>query len=237
MTTATDESALKRELALACRILAAQGQSDAVFGHVAARLPGWDRFWMKAGGIGLEEVREEDLVLVDFDGTVLAGERPRHAEYPIHAEILRARPDVLAVVHTHPRHAIALAARGSELLPVCHEGCFFWPPGVPVFSDFSDLVRTREQGEAVARSLGGARAVFLRNHGVVVVGATVPEACYLAIALERAAEVQLLAQPTAEAGLHHTAEEEALVKQQILTQEHLRPVFEYYARTLPAQRG
>ncbi len=235
--TVSGESGLKRDLALACRILAAQGQSDAVFGHVAARLPGWDRFWMKAGGIGLEEVQEADLVLVDFDGRVLAGEGPRHAEYPIHAEIMRARPEVVAVVHTHPRHCIALAARGAELLPVCHEGCFFWPPGVPVFSDFTDLVRTREQGEHVARSLGRARAVFLRDHGIVVVGASVPEACYLTIALERAAEIQLLAQPTAEAEFHHTTEEEALVKQQILTQEHLRPVFEYYARTLPAQPG
>jgi L-fuculose-phosphate aldolase len=150
---------------------------------------------------------------------------------------MRARPDVLAVVHTHPRHCIALAARGAELRPVCHEGCFFWPPGVPVFTEFADLVRTREQGEAVARSLGHARAVFMRNHGVVVVGATIPEACYLAIALERAAEIQLLAQPAAEAQFHHTAEEEALLKQQILTQQHLRPVFEYYARTLPPKRG
>jgi L-fuculose-phosphate aldolase len=235
--TVSDESGLKDDLTLACRILAAQGQSDAIFGHVAARLPGWDRFWMKPSGIGLEEVGERDLVLVDFDGRVLAGEGPRHAEYPIHAEVMRARPDVLAVVHTHPRHCIALAARGAELRPVCHEGCFFWPPGVPVFSEFTDLVRTREQGEAVARSLGHARAVFLRNHGVVVVGATVPEACYLAIALERAAEIQLLTQSAPEAEFHHTAEEEALLKQQILTQQHLRPVFEYYARTLPPERG
>lgn len=233
MSTASGESGLKRDLALACRILAAQGQGDAVFGHVSARLPGWDRFWMKAGGIGLEEVREADLLLVDFDGRVLEGDGPRHSEYPIHAEVMRARPEVLAVVHTHPRHCIALAARGAELRPVCHEGCFFWPPGVPVFGDFADLVRTREQGEQVARCLGGARAVFLLDHGVVVAGTSVPEACYLAIALERAAEIQLLAQPAPDAEFHHTTEEEARVKQQILTPEHLRPVFEYYARTLP----
>ena len=237
MTTASDESGLKRDLALACRILAAQGQSDAVLGHVSARLSGWDRFWMKASGIGLEEVREPDLILLDFGGAILEGDRPRHGEYPIHAEIMRARPEVLAVVHTHPRHCIALAARGAELRPVCHEGCFFWPPGVPVFREFTDLVRSREQGERVARSLGQARAVFLLDHGIVVVGASVPEACYLAIALERAAEIQLLAQPTAEAEFHHTAEDEARAKQQILTEEHLRSIFEYYARTLPPERG
>lgn len=225
-----DEVALRRDLALACRILAAEGQGDAIFGHVSGRLPGWDRFWMKPTAIGLEEVREEDLILLDFDGAILAGDRPRHEEYPIHAEIMRVRPDVLSVVHTHPRHSIALAARGAELRPVSHEGSYFWPPGVPLFDRFTDLVRTREQGAAVAGALGDRRAIFLRNHGIAVAGASVVEACCAAIMLERAAELQLLAQPTPDAPLLHTPEDEARRKQAIWFPERLRATFEYYGR-------
>ncbi len=226
------EPELKRDLVLACRILAAQGQGDGIFGHVSGRLPGWDRFWMKPTAIGLEEVDEDDLILLDFDGRILAGDRPRHEEYPIHAEIMRMRPDVLSVVHTHPRYSIALAARGAELRPVSHEGSYFWPPGVPIFDRFTDLVRTREQGAAVAAALGDRRAIFLRNHGIAVPGASIPEACYAAILLERAAEIQLIAQPTADAPLLHTPEDEARRKRAIFFAERIRVVFEYYTRRL-----
>src|SRR5437867_2163650 len=89
----TAESGLKRDLVLACHILAAHGQGDAIWGHVSARLPGWDRLWMKPHAMGIEEVQQDDLILIDFDGKVLAGDRPRHTEYPIHSEIMRARPE------------------------------------------------------------------------------------------------------------------------------------------------
>ncbi len=232
-----DEPALKRALVYACRILAMEGQGDNIFGHVTARLPGWERLWMKPAAMGLDEVTEDDLVLLDFDGNVLAGHRQRHEEFPIHAEIMRARPEVAAVVHTHPRYSVAFSARGGELRPVAHEGSFFWPPGVPVFDEFTDLVRTRAQGEAVARKLGTARAVFLRNHGIAVPGRTVVEACYASLMLERAAEMQLLAQPTAEAPLLHTPEDEAVQKQRIWYPERMQAVFDYYVRKLEGRTG
>ena len=188
---------------------------------------------MKPAGLGLDEVTPDDLILVDLDGQVLAGHHPRHEEYPIHSEVFRARSDVVCVIHTHPRFSIALAARGAPLLPVSHEGSFFWPPGVPVFDQFTDLVRTRQQGEAVAAALGSRRALFLRNHGIVVAGPSVPEACWAALALERAAEIQLLAQPSAETPILHTPEDEARQKQAIFFAERARSVFEYYARRLP----
>jgi L-fuculose-phosphate aldolase len=213
---------------------------DAIFGHLSGRLPGWERFWMKPAGIGLEEVHEEDLVLLDFEGRILAGQRPRHEEFPIHAEIMRTRPEVMAVVHTHPRHSVALSARGSELRPVGHEGSFFSPPGVPIFDQFTDLVRTREQGQAVAAALGECRAIFLRNHGIAVPGSSVAEACCAAIILERAAEVQLLAQPTADAPILYTPDDEARRKRAIWypeqdphLPERIRVLFDYYVRALP----
>jgi ribulose-5-phosphate 4-epimerase/fuculose-1-phosphate aldolase len=153
------EADLKRDLANSCRILAAQGQGDNIFGHVSARVPGSDRFWMKPAALGLEEINPDDLLLLDYDGQVVGGAhaRQRHEEFPIHAEVFRNRPDVMSVIHTHPKYSIAFAARGAPLRPVSHEGSLFWPPGVPIFDRFTDLVRTREQGRRV-----DSRSVLVR---------------------------------------------------------------------------
>jgi L-fuculose-phosphate aldolase len=228
--SSTDEDALKRDLINACRILAGEGQSDNIYGHVSARLPGAEMIWMKGSGVGLDEVREEHLVRMDLAGERREGWPRRHEEWPIHTELMRGRPAMGAVVHTHPRFGLAFAARGLELRPVSHEGAYFWPPGVPTFSQFTDLVRTPDQGAAVSRALGGARAVFLRNHGVAVVGPTVAEACYAAVLLERASEIQLLAQPAAGAPIHHTSEEEALRKKAMWYPGAVRAAFDYLAR-------
>ena len=229
-----DETALKRDIALACRILAAGGQGDSVYGHVTGRFAGWERMWMKPAEIGLDECRPEELILVDFDGKVLAGSRPRHDEFAIHSEIMRARPDVLSIVHTHPKFSIAFAARGLRLRPVSHEGSYFWPPDVPLFEEFTDLVRTREQGQRVARALGDRPALFLRNHGIAVCGADVAAATCAALMLERACEIQLLAQPADDTRFAHTTEEEAVAKRRIWREHGARVAFEHYARQLGA---
>lgn len=226
----SDESALKRDLVLACRILAAEGHADNIYGHVSARLPGAELIWMKGSGVGLDEVRDEHLVRMDLDGERRGGWQRRHEEFPIHTELMRARPEVTSVVHTHPKFSIACAARGLELRPVSHDGAYFWPPGVPTFSEFTDLVRTPAQGAAVSRALGGAKAIFLRNHGIAVVGPSVAEACYAALMLERAAELQLLAQPAAGAEFHHTSREEALRKKEMWYPGAVRASFDYLAR-------
>jgi L-fuculose-phosphate aldolase len=226
-----DEGALRRDLALACRILGANGHGDNIYGHVSARLDG-GRILMKAHHVGLEEVSEKDLLVLDLDGTVLAGAGKRHTEYPIHTEIMRARSDVTAVVHTHPIHSVAFAARGLRLRPVGHEASFFWPPEVPVFEEFTDLVRTREQGEAVARRLGDRPGMFLRNHGIAVAERSLQWATCAAILLEKAAQVQLLAQPTNDVSFVHTPEDEALLKRRIWFPESIDAMWRYYVRGL-----
>ena len=220
---------MKRDLVQACRILAAEGQADNIYGHVSARIAASDSIWIKGAGVGLDEVRQQHLARLDHGGRVLEGWPRRHEEFPIHTELMRARADVGAVVHTHPKFGIAFAARGLELRPVSHEGAYFWPPGVPVFSAFTDLVRTPAQGEAVARALGHARAIFLRNHGVAVVGPSVAEACIAALMLERAAELQLLASAGG-AHVHHTEEDEALRKKAIWYPGAIRASFDYLVR-------
>ena len=184
---------LRQKLALACRILAMEGHNDLTLGHVSARHPGTAVYWMKATGLGLEEVTPDDIVLLDLDGNKLWGQARPHNELPIHAEVYRARPDVMAVVHTHPVHATVFSAGDVPLRPITHEGILFYPD-VPRFTQTTDLILTREQGEGVARALGQGRAVLLRNHGIVAVGSSVEEACMVAIYLEKAARAQLLAQ-------------------------------------------
>ena len=229
----TSEADLKRDLAFACRILAAEGQGDNIFGHVSARAPGTDRFWMKPARLGLDEVQPDDLLLLDYAGEMLTGVHPRHEEFPIHAEVFRARPDVLCVIHTHPLYSIAFAARGGRLRPVSHEANFFWPHGVPVFDRFTDLVKTSEQGQMVAAALGQGTALFLRNHGIVVAHGSIEAATWAALSLERAAQVQLLAQPLPDAPLLDTPEEEMPRKKaSIWSAERARAVFDYYVRRL-----
>jgi L-fuculose-phosphate aldolase len=121
---------LRGRLAHACRILALAGQGDDIWGHATGRVPGTETFWMKPHKMGLEEVRPQDLLLVDLDGRVLRGTRPRHSEVFIHAEIFRARPDVGAVVHTHPVAPTVFASLGVPLRPITHEGSYFTPPDV-----------------------------------------------------------------------------------------------------------
>lgn len=181
---------LRRDLATCCRILWMEGHGDGYLGHVSARLDG-EEYLMKPSVLGIEEVRPEDLAVVDWQGRKVAGPYPLHGELPIHAEVYRARPDVGAVIHTHPLYATALAATGEGLVPINHDGAPFYP-GVPVFAD-PTLIVDAGQGRAMAEALGRGWALLLKCHGIVAVGRNLPEALFHARALERAAQVQLAA--------------------------------------------
>ncbi|HEY7125151.1 MAG TPA: class II aldolase/adducin family protein [Ktedonobacterales bacterium] len=228
----TESLELRRKLAYACRILAANGQNDTVYGHVSHRQAGEEGFWMKPAALGLDEIIPDTLIRLDLDGTLLEGELPRHVEYPIHAEIFRARPEVTCVIHTHPLSSIAFAATNQPLRAVSHEGAQFTPPDVPRFTQTSDLIVSRELGEAVAATLGTALACYLRNHGIVVAAATIEEAVVAAINLERASQVQLLA-VSAYHSFHWTADEESLRKRaRIYTPQAMQNVWNYYCRRI-----
>ena len=153
---------------------------------------GFDGMWLKAATWGLDEITPERVHLVSSGGEVLEGGGRRHSEYPIHAEVLAARPDVGGVVHVHSPYSVALAAASRELLPVSHAANYFAPYGVPRFTDTADLILTAPLGKAVASALGDARGVFLVNHGIVTVGVDVREATVAAILLEMACQQQLI---------------------------------------------
>jgi len=180
-------------VSLGCRVLGAEDQSDLVWGHLSVRDPSGRGVWMKSSGWGFEEITPERVVLVDPGGEVLAGNGRRHAEYPIHTEIMAARPDVNCVVHTHSASAVAFGATGRPLLPVSHEGTFFVPPDIARFTDTGDLVLTR----ALAGALGDRNAALMVNHGTVL--------------LDRACRTQL-AVLAAGAAERWSSDEEALAK-------------------------
>ena len=205
------------------------GQGDDVWGHATARVPGTNTFWMKPAGLGLEEIRADDLLLLDLDGKVLRGRLPRHSEVFIHSEVLRARPEVGGVVHTHPVPATVFSSLGVPLRPIMHEGTNFVPPDVPRFDETTDLIVTPQLGRAVARTLGDRPALFLVNHGIVTAGATIEEAAVNALLLDKIARAQLMV-PGGVPRLW-TSDDEALVKRKrIYSPEALASRWAYYQR-------
>lgn len=204
------EAELRQRLTNACKVLAMEGQGDAVWGHVTVRRPGEETFLMKPATLGIEEVKPADHIVVDLDGKVVRGKMPRHSEVFIHNEVMRARPDVCAVVHTHPIYATVFASLGVPLRPITHEGSNFAPGDVPRFTETTDLIVTPERGKAVARALGDRHALFLVSHGIVTCGATVEQAAIHALLLDIASRAQLMVP----GGLpkHWTSDGEAIVK-------------------------
>ena len=187
-------NSLKSLLADAGRVLAHEGQGDYVAGHVSLRLPHQpDRFLMKPAGIGLEEMTEDNVIIVDLDGNKVEGAAGRHNEVFIHSEVLRARPDCVAVVHTHAPYAVAFSSLGKPLQAVSNDGAFF-ANGLPVFDETTELIITKQRGAAVARKLGPHGALLLRNHGIVTAATSMEQAVWLALKLNQACHMQLMAE-------------------------------------------
>ena len=183
---------LREQVAWSCRILAMGGHGDYTLGHVSARAAGGQHILMKPNGLGLEEVRPGDLLALDLEGAKLSGAGPIHLEYVLHTEIYKARPDVGAVVHTHPPYATAFGATDATLELLNHDAVLF-REGLAYFDDTAELIVRPEQGAAVAAALGDKRVLVMRGHGLIVTGETVPWATYAALTLERVLQIQSIA--------------------------------------------
>ncbi len=203
-----------------CRVLGTQDVGDPVWGHVSLRDPDGRGAWMKAGPFGFDEVTDEDVVLVDFEGNILAGNHRVPLEYPLHTEILRARPDLNSVVHAHPPYSIAFGATGQQL-QVFSNAAGPFATGVPRYTRAVGLIDTAELGLELAERLGSARAALMAGHGVVTAGSSVGTAVTTALLLERACHLHLtlmaaggLDPALAEPGnrYKHTASEQYLLR-------------------------
>ena len=227
-------SELREQIALGCRILGLEDQGDFVWGHVSARDPDGRGVWMKASTYGFEEIGRDEVILVSWDGDVLEGNARRHAEYPIHTELMRARDDVHAVVHTHAPWAVAFASTGQPLRPVSHEATLFVPPEVARFTKTGDLILTRDLGVDLATAVGDRNAAFMLHHGIVTCGPDVVTAVMAAVLLERACRTNVRA---IAAGGPETwsSDEEALGKRDhCYPPQLLQQAWDYLARRLDA---
>jgi ribulose-5-phosphate 4-epimerase/fuculose-1-phosphate aldolase len=189
---------LVEDLVAASRILAAHGVLDA-YGHVSARSDKRpDRFLMSRSRAPAL-VTAADLIEWNAESETAAGDKRKgFIERYIHGEIYRARPDVIAIVHSHSPSVIPFGVTRTKLRPVYHMGSFLWS-GAPVWDirkvrEENDLlVRDRPLGEALAGALGKCNCVLMRGHGMTVVGESIPEAVYRAIYTEMNARLQLQA--------------------------------------------
>lgn len=226
---------LAEKLVQGCKVLADDGQGDLIWGHVAARSPSRPEcILMKPAGIGLEEMECDDIITVDLAGERIGGNRPRHLEVFIHTEIMRARPEVQAVVHTHPPHAVAFGALCRPLLPIGHEGSLYCD-GLPVFDRTSDLIVSPDLGKAVAVCLDGHNALLLRNHGIVTAGRSIEEAVMTAVLLEKACKMQLLVEHAGGARASTALDEAKIKRERIYGQGSLQLAFDYCVRRYNAR--
>jgi len=221
---------IKEQLIAAGKVLVAEGQDDFTRGHISFRLPDDPgRFFMKAHSLGLDEITLQNILTIDLDGKVVAGKARRHSEVFIHSEVFKARADVNCVIHTHPIHAVALSATGRALKCYGQPGALFYQ-ALGVYSDTINLIRTPAMGAGVARALGSGRGVLLKNHGVVVTGATIEEAVIGVIMLENGAMTQLLTEAAGDPAPEFPRADIEKLKADISQSEQFKINFDYLAR-------
>ncbi len=222
------------ELARACRILEMEGHGDMTLGHLSLRDPAARGFWLKRNRIGLGEVLgADDFVLVDWDGRQLAGSGGRHSEWPIHSEILRTRADVAVVAHTHPFHAGVFSASLDPLQPFSLDADYFI--AVPRHVDEVALITTKEEGAALARSLGEGFAVLIANHGITFCGTSIAHATCVGVFLEKACKAQLAGQAAGLRASLPDAATRAKRHSQMMTPVHWEHCWNYFCRKLAAR--
>jgi L-ribulose-5-phosphate 4-epimerase len=222
-------TALRAQVALGCRILATENLGDFVWGHVSARDPDGRGIWMKAAGLGFDEIEVENVILVSWSGEVLEGDGDRHSEFSIHTELIQARNDVASVVHAHAPWSVAFASTAAPLRPISHEGTLFVPPDIARFTKTGDLILTRELGQALAETVGGRNAALMVHHGVVTCGADVPSAVMTCVFLERACRMNVRSLTTG-GPKTWSSDEEALAKRQRVYSP--QRAWDYVARSL-----
>jgi len=186
------------DLVAASRILAQHGVLDA-YGHVSARSDKHPERFIMSRSLAPALVTAADLMELDANSEPLPGDKRKgFLERYIHGEIYRARPEVMAVVHSHSPSVIPFGATRTKLRPIYHMGSFLWS-GAPVFDirkvreDNDLLIRDRPLGQALAATLSSHACVLMRGHGMTVVGDGVPEAVFRAIYTEMNARLQLQA--------------------------------------------
>lgn len=193
-----EEWQVRCDLAALYRLLAHFRMTDIIYTHISARLPGTeDIFLINHYGVLFDRMRASDLVRIDVDGNIVepnAADKPvNQAGFTIHSAIHMARHDAKYVIHTHTQAGIAVASQKQGLLPLTQHALKL--QGILCYHDYEGIAVDLTERERLARDLGPHnRAMILRNHGLLTLGATAAEAFSHVYYLERSCQIQLAAQ-------------------------------------------
>ncbi|WP_066655569.1 MULTISPECIES: class II aldolase/adducin family protein [unclassified Sphingomonas] len=191
--TMTDaEWEARQQLAAAYRVFDHLGWSEMIYNHITLKVPGEDHaFLINPFGLHFSEVKASNLVKIDIDGNKLDD-----SPYPVnragfvqHAVFHRNLPDVHCIMHTHTTAGMAVSSLEGGLQPINFYACNF--AGQIAYHDFEGVTVRDEEGARLVANLGDKRMLLLRNHGIVAMGRTLPEAFIKHWSLQRACEIQL----------------------------------------------
>ena len=187
---------LRVQLAGAYRIADYLGWSELIYTHISARIPGREHhFLINPYGRRFDEVTASNLVKIDLEGNPVTPQehKANKAGFIIHSAVHSARPDAGCVWHMHTLAGMAVAGQDEGLLPVHMYSHNFWQR--VSYHDFEGPSMRLEERERLVKSLGAEnQAIILRNHGLLTLGKTIPEAFIRFWRLNRACEIQLAAQ-------------------------------------------
>lgn len=190
MTAAEWEA--RQQLAACYRVFDFMGWSEMIYNHITLKVPGEEgAFLINPYGLHFSEVCASNLVKIDIDGNKL-DDSPfpvNRAGFVQHALFHRHLPDAHCIAHTHTTAGMAVSSVEGGLRAVNFYACNF--AGNLAYHDFEGVTVRDEEGERLLANLGSKRAMLLKNHGILVMGRTVPEAFIKHWSLQRACEIQL----------------------------------------------
>jgi ribulose-5-phosphate 4-epimerase/fuculose-1-phosphate aldolase len=219
---------LSAEVAAATRLLVTEDILD-YSGHISVRVPGRDAFLIQVGANSRAELAPESVLMVDMDGKVIEGKGKPPSETPIHTEILKARPDVNAVLHCHMDLAIAFTMmEGVKLVPMRSRAIRWWS-GIPTDPDPSHI-KLVSQGQALARTLGSHNAALMRAHGLVLVAESVPALMVDAVHFKENAKAQMEVMQAGAKPIPLTKEEMEQINRHEIRDWHVTKLWNYYVR-------
>jgi ribulose-5-phosphate 4-epimerase/fuculose-1-phosphate aldolase len=190
-----EEWQLRCDLAACYRLIAAYGWSDLVFTHVSARIPGPEHhFLINPYGLMFEEITASSLVKVDQQCNKLS-ESPlpvNPAGFVIHSAIHAVRDDAGCVLHTHSRAGVGVSAQKCGVLPISQQSTFVLSS--LAYHDYEGVALRDDEKARLQADLGTATFLMLRNHGLLTVGKTIPDAFLNMYVFENTCRIQVDAQ-------------------------------------------
>lgn len=190
-----EEWQLRVDLAACYRLVAAYGWSDLIFTHISARIPGPEhQFLINPYGLLFEEITASSLIKIDQAGNKLSESvHPVNpAGFVIHSAVHAVREDAACVLHTHTRAGVAVSAQACGVLPISQQSTFVLAS--LGYHTYEGVALRDDEKPRLQADLGDAKHLMLRNHGLLVVGSSIPEAFLLMYNFESTCQIQIAAQ-------------------------------------------